>query len=149
MIHLTVDAWRLQWLQSFPQLTSHTCNRPAAPTQEAHAAVYRKRHDSPHKHMDVYSAPGPNHACTPAVRRPGCTARTARICVSSNFACMGGCSDYKEYFFFYSQTLCLTLVLFARLFGRLSCVMINSNGPPDRSWKCCRTKRTVAELEGP
>lgn len=34
-------------------------------------------------------------------------------------------------------------------FGRSACVMINSNGPPDHPWKCCRTKREVAVLEGP
>lgn len=54
MIHLTVDAWRLQWQQSFPQLTSHTCNRPAGFTQEAHGVVYRKRHDPPHKYGFVF-----------------------------------------------------------------------------------------------
>lgn len=35
MLHLTVDAWRLQRLHSFPQLTSHTCDGPAGFTKEA------------------------------------------------------------------------------------------------------------------
>lgn len=113
MLHLTVDAWRLQWLQSFPQLTSHTCNRPAAFTQEAHG-VSIGRDMIPLTNMDFYSAPGPIHACAPAVRRPGCIAKTAWMWVNSNFVCMRGCRDYKEYFFFclfYSQNQTLSLTL--------------------------------------
>lgn len=96
LLHLTVEAWRLQWLQSFPQLTSHTCNRPAGFTQEAYGAA-TGRDTSPLSNTDFYSAAGPIHACTPAAWRPGCIAQTALIWVNSNFVFMGGHRGYKEY----------------------------------------------------
>lgn len=112
MLHLTVEAWRLQWLQSFPQLTSHTCNRPAGFTQEAHGASIG-RGMIPFSNTDFYSAAGPIHACAPAARRPLCIAKPGCIWMKLSFDCMGGCSGYKEYFSlsFYSQkqTLCPTL----------------------------------------
>lgn len=74
MLHLTVEAWRLQRLQSFPQLTSHTCTGPARFTQEAHGASIG-RDTIPLENMDLYSAPGPIHACAPAVLSAGAALR--------------------------------------------------------------------------
>lgn len=84
MLHLTVEAWRLQWLQSFPQLTSHTCNRAAGFTQEAYGAAIG-RDTVPLSNVDFYPAAGPIHAWAPAVRRPGCIAKTAWIWMNANF----------------------------------------------------------------
>lgn len=101
MIHLTVDAWRLQWLQSFP--TAHISHLQQARWFHTGGpwCCLQEETRFPLTNMDLYSAPGPNHACAPAVRRPRCVAKSAWICVSSNFVCMGGCSDYEEYFFFF------------------------------------------------
>lgn len=69
MLHLTVDAWRLQRLRSFPQLTSHTCNRPAALTQEAPGFKGRGT-----QNVDLSSEP--IRACAQAVRGPVHITRT-------------------------------------------------------------------------
>lgn len=78
MLHLTVDAWRLQRLHSFPQLTSHTCSRPAGFTQEARGLSIG-RYMIRLTNMDFYSTSGPIHACASALRWPSCTAKTRWI----------------------------------------------------------------------
>lgn len=104
MLHLTVDAWRLQSLQSFPQLTSHTCNRPVGFTQEAHDL--KEGHDSPKKNGFLFLS----YACAPAVRRPDCTIKTPwiwMICPPSVLE-----DGWRNtFFFFYSQnvTFCFPL----------------------------------------
>lgn len=138
MLHLTVDAWRLQWLPSFPQLTSHTCNRPAGFTQEARG-VSIGRDMILCTNMDLYcSVPtrGPIHACTPAVRRPGCDAKTPLDLGEPKLRVNGRMQWLRNTFSLsFRARIVLRLSLWGKqfylvVFGRLACVMINSKWSP-------------------
>lgn len=94
MLHLTVDAWKLQRLHSFPQLTSHTCSRPAGFTQEARGLSIG-RYMIRLTNMDFYSTSGPIDACASALRWPSCTAKTRWI--STQTRSVWKESDYKEH----------------------------------------------------
>lgn len=96
MLHLTVDAWRLQRLHSFPQLTSHTCSGPAGFTQEARGLSIG-RYMIRLTNMDFYSTSGPIHAYASALRWSGCTAKTRWI--STQTRSVWKDSDYKEHLF--------------------------------------------------
>ena len=138
MLHLTVEAWRLQRLQSFPQLTSHTCTGPARFTQEAHGASMG-RDTIPLENMDLYSAPGSIHACAPAVRRAALPtpAGSAKLwcawedafAMRNTFYFLPSCFFFFFFFFFLKRQS----VLFGCLLAVWSCVMINFNGPSTTS----------------
>lgn len=153
MLHLTVDAWRLQRLQSFPQLTSHTCNRPADFTQEAHAASVARHRIFSHKYGFLFCSGTHLCMCT-RCPEPGlhCQDRLDRGELRPSPA--GRMHWPWGILFTVRPRLCVSLwgkqlVLFGRLLGRLACVMINSNGPHDHSWKCCRTKTEGSRVGRP
>lgn len=60
-------------------------------------------------------------------------------------------NTFPPFFYSHNQTVSIwgkIAHFIHRLLAFLACVMLHSNGPPDHSGKCCRAKRTVAELEG-
>lgn len=83
MLHLTVDVLEAAVAAELP--TAHISHLQQARWSHTGGpwSFYCKRLDSPSQ-IWISTLLGLIHACAPAVRRPGCTAKTHRKCVSSN-----------------------------------------------------------------